>query len=101
MGVLEDLYHGNLHPAEKILPRTERYADSQKKAATLAEKLKNQLTSDQFNLFEAYCNAKANMAVEMYCESFRQGALLGAELERELHPEDAAKALEDTGNEAI
>ena len=88
MGVLEDLYHGNYYPAEKIIPRTERYTESQKEAVKLAEELKHQLTAEQFNLFEAYCNAKANAAIEMYCENFRQGMIMGAKLEWELRGEE-------------
>ena len=80
MGVIEDLYHGNFCPAEKIIPDTERYTESKKDATKLAEKLKAELTPEQFDLFETYCNARAVMADEMYCESFRRGMILGAKL---------------------
>ena len=87
MSVLEDLYHGNLYPAEKIIPKTELYLESKKEAIALTEELQGLLTTEQFELFERYCNAKAIMSGEMYCESFRQGVILGAKLERDLNPE--------------
>lgn len=85
MSVLEDLYRGNLYPAEKIIPKTELYLESKKEAIELTKELQEQLTAEQFELFERYCNAKAIMSGEMYCESFRQGVILGAKLWRELN----------------
>lgn len=84
MGVIEDLYHGSCCPAERIIPGTERYTESKENAMKLANELKSQLTPEQFDLFETYCNARAVMADEMYCESFRRGMVLGVKLWREL-----------------
>ena len=84
MSVIEDLYHGTLYPAERIIPKTKRYQESKQEAIRLSEELQNQLSTEQFELFETYCNATAVMADEMYCESFRQGVVLGAKLWREL-----------------
>ena len=88
MSVLEDIYHGNLYPEEKIIPKTELYLESKKEAIELTKELQKQLTAEQFELFEQYCNAKAIMSREMYCESFRQGVILGARLQRELQGEE-------------
>ena len=87
MSVLEDIYHGTLYPEEKIIPKAELYLVSKKEAIELTKELQEQLTAEQFELFEWYCNAKAIMSGEMYCESFRQGVILGAKLERELNPD--------------
>ena len=88
MSILEELYHGELHPASEILPDTPRYREARESAIRLSEELKARLTQAQYELFEAYCNARAAMSDEVNCESFRQGMILGATLRRELQGED-------------
>lgn len=91
MSFIEDLYHGTLYPSERIVPKTIRYQESKQEALRLSEELKNQLSTEQYELFETYCNAKAVMADEMYCESFRQGVILGAKLWRELQANEESE----------
>jgi len=80
MGIIDELYHGELYPAEKIIPRTERYAEARKGAVQLSQDLQRKLTPEQFELYEQYCTANAVMVDEMHCECFRQGVIFGVKM---------------------
>ncbi len=84
MGVIEEIFHGTLNPAEKIRSETEVYQDALAAAEKLARQLMDQLSPEQYELFETYCTEKAVMAGEMQCECYRQGVLMGVRLYRDL-----------------
>ena len=82
--MIESIYHGNLYPAEKIRPTTDVYQESLADAEKLARQLMDQLSPEQYELFETCCTEKAVMAGEMQCECYRQGVLMGVRLYRDL-----------------
>lgn len=84
MTIIDELYHGELYPAEKIILKTERYAEARKDAVRLSQDLQRNLTPEQFELYEQYCTANAVMVDEMHCECFRQGIIFGAQLMMEI-----------------
>ena len=84
MTIIDELYHGELYPAEKIILKTERYAEARKDAVRLSQDLQRNLTPEQFELYEQYCTANAVMVDEMHCECFRQGIILGVKFMQEV-----------------
>ena len=84
MGIIDELYHGGLYPAEKIIPKTEQYAEARKDAVQLSQDLQRHLTPEQFALYEQYCTANAVMVDEMRCECFRQGVIFGVKMMLEI-----------------
>ena len=58
MGVIEEIFHGTLNPAEKIRSETDVYQDALAAAEKLARQLMDQLSPEQVELFENYCTEK-------------------------------------------
>ena len=84
MGIIESLYHGEIYPAEKILPATDRYRNALEIADKLVHQLMDQLSPEQLEIFESYCYQKSILAGEVQCECYRQGVLMGVRLYRDL-----------------
>ena len=102
MSAIEDIYNGQFNFAEKIKPMTEAYREARLETVKLSDQLEKMLSPNQRTVLGAYLSAHAIVSDEMQKESFRQGMILGAKLERELHPDNAAQNLEDAAdNESV
>ena len=80
MTTLEDLYYGNIVPAEKGIKKGSEYSKLLNLAARNEEKLSATLTEEQKILFEKY----KDCCVEMYgiaeIEAFVSGVKLGVKI---------------------
>lgn len=85
MTILEDLFHGNLHPNE-YFSRGSKYSKALKALVAIEDQLEKTLNDEQKELFEKLreCQADYNIAFESgaFAEGFRLGAKLIMEIQR-------------------
>lgn len=82
MDILDKLYYGKINEYSNSIITTKE----SKKIFTIYENLKQQLNSNQFELFEQYINLqdKINEKVykEKYKQGFRTGLMIGVECKK-------------------
>ena len=79
MATLEDLYYGNIVPADRGIKGSE-YAQLLHLAARNEEKLSATLTEEQKNLFEKYKDCTMDMCGIAEKEAFVEGVKLGIKI---------------------
>lgn len=80
MTILEDLYYGNIVPAEKGIKRGSEYSQLLHLAARNEEKLSATLTEEQKILFEKYKDCTMEMYGISEKEAFVDGVKLGVKI---------------------
>ena len=77
MNIIDELFSGNIRPADDPLPSTEEFQTAQKVAFAIEEKLEQTLTADQKADWNAYLNSRITLTDE-YCRAFfRKGLVFG------------------------
>lgn len=84
MSVLKQLFNGEIYPAENNVPDTEEYRKASQEMHTLGDKLDEVLTEKQGEIFEQYMSASARVDTLIQQEMFRQGFVIGANLQKEV-----------------
>lgn len=84
MGILKQLYNGELYPAENNVPDTEEYRKAIREADGIKKKFTADLTGEQHELFEQYMSATAKVDKLIQEEVFRQGFVMGVTLRKEV-----------------
>ena len=80
MNIIDELFSGNIRPAEDPLPSAEEFQTAQKVAFAIEEKLEQTLTADQKADWNAYLNSRITLTDE-YCRAFfRKGMVFGMKL---------------------
>lgn len=85
MTILEDLYYGNIVPAEKGIKKGGEYSKLLNLAARNEEKLSDTLTKEQKILFEKYKDCTLDMYGISEKEAFVDGVKLGVKIIVETH----------------
>ena len=80
MTILEDLYYGNIIPAEKGIRKGSEYSKLLNLAARNEEKLSATLTKEQKILFEKYKDCTLEMYGISENEAFVEGVKLGVKI---------------------
>lgn len=81
--ILEDLWSGRFYPAETVVPTTPKYREVNREISENIERLKAQLTREQFTLVEQILEQMA-LSHSMELESqFCFGFAAGVRLQRE------------------
>lgn len=80
MYILEDLWYGNVAPAERMIRKGSRYAKLQKQLVAAEDALREVLSSDGKNIYEEICQKQTEMAQIAECDSFIRGVRIGARL---------------------
>ncbi|MBR5247098.1 MAG: hypothetical protein IKV25_07005 [Clostridia bacterium] len=80
MTILEDLYYGNIVPADKSFKRGSEYSKLLNLAARNEEKLSATLTKEQKILFEKYKECCMDMYGIAELEAFVSGMKLGVKI---------------------
>lgn len=78
--ILEDLYCGNVHPADQGWPRREEHRRLQKLCSESCDRLFSRLNEEQkelFMQFEEYANSRSSLED---CQAFVQGFSLAVRL---------------------
>lgn len=84
MGILKQLYNGELYPAENNVPDTEEYHKATRETDCIEKKFTADLTEEQHELFEQYMSATAKVDKLIQEEVFRQGFVMGATMREEI-----------------
>ena len=80
MYILEDLWYGNVAPAERMIRKGSRYSKLQKQLVAAEDALREVLSSDGKNIYEEICRKQTEMAQIAECDSFIRGVRIGARL---------------------
>ena len=80
MHILDELYNGNVHPAEYRFPKEGTYGKALKNAAEAEAKLTRSLNDDQKALLDQFrqCQMEADLIDNFH--AFRSGFRLGAQI---------------------
>lgn len=84
MGILKQLYNGEIYPAENNVPDTEEYRKAIQETKGIGKKFTADLTGEQHELFEEYMSATAKVDKLIQEEVFRQGFVMGVNLRKEI-----------------
>ena len=83
--ILEDLWSGRFYPAETVVPTDPKYREINREISENIERLKTQLTREQFTLVEQILE-QMTLAHSMELESqFCFGFAAGIRLQQEVH----------------
>ena len=80
MTTLEDLYYGNIVPADKGIKKGSEYSKLLNLAARNEEKLSATLTEEQKSLFEKYKDCTMDMCGIAEKDAFVEGVKLGVKI---------------------
>ncbi|NWL88667.1 hypothetical protein DMN77_13930 [Paenibacillus sp. 79R4] len=82
--VIEELYYGNLHPEERIVPTDPEYRPLNRKISKLIEEARERLSENDFALLEQILDltndSNSMVTSTSFVEGFRMGALVMVEV---------------------
>lgn len=82
--VLEEIYHGNLNPEERMVPKDPEYRPLNRKISQLMEEAKQRLSKSEFAALEQILDlngeSSSMVASEAFAQGFRMGALVMMEV---------------------
>ncbi len=76
--ILEELYEGNIYPAELIVPKDPEYRQLNKRISDMLATWKEKLSEADYNQLEALLNLNAESFSMEASESFMYGFKLGS-----------------------
>ncbi len=81
--IMEQIYNGDLHPAEQVLPKKPEYKKACSEFANLTSKMKEQFSEDNYELLEQVLTLHAIIENFENLEFLRYGMSLGLKLMQE------------------
>ncbi len=81
--VLEELYYGNIHPADRALANTKKAKDFRQlhhAQVQLEEQLESVLSEQELTQFRTYCNMQGELNCREHEELFLYAFRLGAKM---------------------
>lgn len=82
--IIDEIFSGNIRPAEDPLPSTDSFQTAQKVAVAIEQRVEETLTAEQKPHWNAYLNARLVLTDE-YCRAFyRKGVIFGIRLMMEV-----------------
>lgn len=76
--IIEELYYGNLHPEEHIVPSNPEYRPLTRKISALMEEAKQRFSEDDFTTLEEILDLNGESSSMVTSEAFVQGFRMGA-----------------------
>lgn len=76
--VIEELYYGNLHPEERIVPSDPEYRPLNRKISKLIEEARERLSENDFALLEQILDLTNDSNSMVTSTSFVEGVRMGA-----------------------
>ena len=80
MDILQDLWMGNIAPAERTLRRGTPYYEAQVRMTEIEQELRSGMDSEQKKLLEQYTNLEIEALDNAETEAFVWGFRLGAQI---------------------
>ena len=78
--IIDEIFSGNIRPAEDPLPTTDSFQTAQKVAFAIEQRVEETLSVEQKLHWNAYLNARMELTDE-YCRAFyRKGVIFGIRL---------------------
>ena len=84
MSILRQMYKGEIHPADTIIPETEEYRKSVQEMDRFEKQMKKRMTREQIDMLDEYFSIWLKHECFLQEEVFRQAFIMGAELQREI-----------------
>lgn len=82
--IIEELYYGNLHPEEHIVPTDPEYRPLNRKVSKLIEEAKEKLSENDFatleQILDLTSDSSSMVTSASFVEGFRMGALVMVEV---------------------
>ena len=78
MYILEDLWNGNVAPADRVIRTGSEYAQLQKQMVAAEDAFRKELSTEGKKAYEEFCRKQAGMAEIAECDSFIRGVRVGA-----------------------
>lgn len=82
--IIEELYYGNLHPEERIVPTDPEYRPLNRKVSKLIEEAKERLLENDFatleQILDLTSDSSSMVTSASFVEGFRMGALVMVEV---------------------
>lgn len=82
--VIEELYYGNLHPEERIVPTDPEYRPLNRRISKLMEEARERLSEEDFAILEQILDltndSNSMVTSASFIEGFRMGALVMVEV---------------------
>lgn len=75
--IIEELYYGNLHPEEHIVPSNPEYRPLTRKISALMEEAKQRFSEDDFTTLEEILDLNGESSSMVVSEAFVQGFRMG------------------------
>ena len=80
MGIIEELWYGDMFPWEKPITHNEKYNEVLERLVKLEEELDNRLNNEDETIFEKFTNAQGELMCITEREAFVRGFILGARI---------------------
>ena len=80
MYILEDLWNGNVAPADRVIRAGSEYAQLQKQLVAAEEDFRKELSPEGKNAYDTFCRKQAELSEISECDCFIRGVRVGARL---------------------
>ena len=88
--ILHQLHHGDICPAESIVPTEPQYHAAQNKASSILYQLHESLTKEQFGLLQSYLENRLEYTDLQLSSTFAEAFKLGAQTIIEIQNRDVS-----------
>lgn len=75
--ILEEIYNGQIYPAENVVPRSERYRKASSEISRIMTCFEEKLNKEDYALLETLCDSYADETSETGEEHFKYGFAMG------------------------
>ena len=80
MYILEDLWNGNVAPADRVIRTGSQYAQLQKQLVAAEEDFRKELSPEGKAAYDTFCRKQAELSEISECDCFIRGVRTGARL---------------------
>ena len=80
MYILEDLWNGNVAPADRVIRTGSEYAQLQKQLVAAEEDFRKELSTEGKKAYDTFCRKQAELSEISECDCFIRGVRVGARL---------------------
>ena len=80
MYILEELWNGNVAPADRVIRTGSQYAQLQKQLVAAEEDFRKELSPEGKAAYDTFCRKQAELSEISECDCFIRGVRVGARL---------------------
>ena len=80
MYILEELWNGNVAPADRVIRTGSQYAQLQKQLGAAEEDFRKELSPEGKAAYDTFCRKQAELSEISECDCFIRGVRVGARL---------------------